>query len=81
MDEHMPLFSRARALALSEHIPSTSEAEQLSSPAQRDSGHALARALREALSALEHRRFETDEIAARSLRPKIRRANAHDVEL
>jgi hypothetical protein len=79
MDEHMPLFSRARALAHSEHIPSTSETGQPSDPAPRDSGHILARMLRDALSALEHRRFGSDEVAARSIQRKIRRT--HDVEL
>ena len=77
----MPLFSRARALAHSEHIPSTSETDQPGDSATRDSGHILARMLREALSALEHRRFGSDEIAARAIRRKIRRADARDVEL
>ena len=77
----MPLFSRARALAHYEHIPFTSETDHPGSSAARDGGHILARMLREALSALEHRRFGSDEIAARSIRRKISRALTHDVEL
>jgi hypothetical protein len=75
----MPLFSRGRALAHSEHIPPTFESDE--SEAHRDSGHAMARKLRAALSALQHRRFQSDEIAVPTIRRKLRRADVHDVEL
>jgi hypothetical protein len=75
----MPLFSRGRALAHSEHIPPTFESDD--SEAHRDGGHAMARMLRAALSALQHRRFHSHEIAVPTFRPAQRRANVHDVEL
>jgi hypothetical protein len=75
----MPLFSRGRALAHSEHIPPTFESDE--AEAHRDSGHAMARMLRAALSALQHPRFRNDEIAVPTIRRALRRADVHDVEL
>ena len=77
----MPLFSRARALAHIEHIPSTIQTDPPGDPATRDNGHVLARMLRDAQSAVEHHRFGSDEIAARAIQRKIRRADARDLEL